>query len=146
MKYSLLIAALLVSGCATSVDGTKFSGKFEKPTQSTISSIGDSPEFADAKAKSYILSRLKDPDSAQFRTISAPYAAYTNSLWMLGAGGEITWIGWAVDVEYNAKNSFGGYVGFTCATVMFSHGNVRTIMPCFRPQPWDAPVFTRIQK
>jgi hypothetical protein len=145
MKKLVLILAMALVGCATSQEGRKFEGKFERPSAERITAIGPQPANIEDQAKTFLIGKLKDPESARFKTSSAPYRAYTNSLWMLGAGGEITWIGWAIDLEYNAKNSYGGYVGFSCETVSFSSGRPVKAAPCFRPQPWDAPIFTKIQ-
>ena len=53
---------------------------------------------------------------------SEPTRAYTNfgSLW----GGEISWYGWIVDIELNAKNRLGGYVGFESYIILFDDNEV----------------------
>lgn len=56
-------------------------------------------------AKDYLQRHLKDPTSAQTEVIRGPrYGGIGN--W---ANGE--WIGWAVCINVNAKNSYGGYAG-----------------------------------
>lgn len=49
------------------------------------------------EAKQAVKARMKDPESARFRSLRADLTPNKN-VWIKG--------------EYNAKNSFGGYVGF----------------------------------
>lgn len=49
------------------------------------------------EAKRAVRERLKDPESARFRNVRVTLTP-NNSVWIKG--------------EYNAKNAFGGYVGF----------------------------------
>jgi hypothetical protein len=57
------------------------------------------PEGSEAKATAAIASKLKDPDSLQVRNLTATGATADPSEWIICG-------------EYNARNSFGGYVGF----------------------------------
>lgn len=64
---------------------------------------------------------LKDPESAKYK-FELPQRAYGNT--GLAYGGGVTWIGMAVRIQINAKNSFGGYTGFKPYTVFFTNGRV----------------------
>ncbi len=72
-------------------------------------SFGDVPGNAEERIQSHFSQVLKDPSSAQYK-IGNPFKAHCN----LGIlyGGKVSWAGWAYPVSVNAKNSYGGYVGF----------------------------------
>lgn len=87
----------------------------------TTANYGTSPEAYEEKIKVYFSVILKDSESARFN-ISKPYKAYVNEGWAVGGG--IKWIGHAVDVQINAKNSYGGYTGFKPYIVIFNNDNL----------------------
>jgi hypothetical protein len=65
---------------------------------------------------SYFESTLKDPDSLQIREIAPPVKAWERDAPI--KGGKLTY-GWFVTATINAKNSYGGYVGFQTYTFVF---------------------------
>ena len=112
MNYSKIIGitlALLLQACGS------------LPTLPDDYAFGPAPDNHEEKIKSHFNLVLKDPASADYR-IGAPYQAYQQE--GIFAGGGIQWADYAVDVYINAKNSFGGYTGFTPYLVYFSNGNV----------------------
>ncbi len=58
--------------------------------------------------KEYFATILKDPESARYR-FGTPRKAYVNN--GLIHGGNLGWVGYAMMVGINAKNSYGGYTG-----------------------------------
>jgi len=84
-------------------------------------SYGYPPDHPDEAIRSYFETILKDPESAHY-TIAAPYRGYCKQGWARGRG--LDWIGWAMNVTVNARNSFGGYTGAQPYTVMFNGGMV----------------------
>lgn len=106
MKYAIItaLAALSMTGCASgSYDA------FSVPRSSSLataqryaSTVAEflktgTPEQAIANAQAAVASLLKDPGSAQFRNVR------------INAYGD----GKVICGEVNAKNSYGGYVGFS---------------------------------
>ncbi|HMS26260.1 MAG TPA: hypothetical protein PKC80_02675 [Burkholderiaceae bacterium] len=71
---------------------------------------------------SYLEPRLKDPDSALTKNITKPKKGYL-TLTSIAAGSSYTY-GWIVHFEVNAKNSYGGYVGYKEYSVVFRDGKV----------------------
>ena len=101
MKKLLFLASLSLAGCAHNV-----------APQEPID-IGDPPSFsaADSAIKSYLRENLKDPDSIKdFEIMSGGYQRVT---WFKGGlltgGKDVS--GWLFCARYNAKNSYGAYVG-----------------------------------
>jgi hypothetical protein len=82
---------------------------------------GPVPELEDAKlqAMDAIRGSLKDPDSAQFRDWT-PFFKNLYNYGFAGAGHYEPL--WQLCVEVNAKNSFGGYTGYTWMYVKFRDG------------------------
>jgi hypothetical protein len=70
--------------------------------------VGSMPreDVARGTARLYLLRRLRDPDSAQFRFGAISKSWYRQSIF------HPTKFAWELPMEVNAKNSFGGYVGF----------------------------------
>jgi len=82
---------------------------------------GDKPDYETAKAhaKETILRNLKDPDSAKFRDSTPLFKTLYN--FGMGAIGNYEPL-WALCIEVNAKNSYGGYTGFEKWIVKFRNG------------------------
>ncbi|MCT2529581.1 hypothetical protein N2382_01810 [SAR92 clade bacterium H921] len=97
--------------------------------------FGSPPSDYKDKIVAYYQMVLKDPESAKYR-YGIPYKAYANE--GSAYGGKVSWSGWAVDVEVNAKNSFGGYTGFESERVLFQNGEV------YKLPPGDRGNFTRV--
>ena len=77
-------------------------------------------ESAQTQAKEVIRQRLKDPDSAQFRNSTPFFKTLYN--YGLAAAGSYEPL-WALCIEVNAKNSYGGYSGFEKWMVKFRNGH-----------------------
>jgi hypothetical protein len=106
-KFTLSVAAtaiLAANGCATPPVNSTSCGP--APTQSEISAAIDS----------YVKSvDWKDPQSVQVRDVRVqPCRAIENGLL---AGGGYT-VGYEIDFEINAKNSYGGYTGFELYSIV----------------------------
>lgn len=112
MKKAALIIAVCASlaGCA---------GALKKPDAST--DYGFPPIGYEQAVKDHFDATLKDPESARYR-IGKPVKAYANNGIIHGGG--IGWAGYLVDVQVNAKNSFGGYAGYSAHIVLFKGENV----------------------
>lgn len=117
-----VVAALLLCGCG----GT--------PVQQVAPQIDagppPTPEAAEQAARRHLARLLKDPDSLkQFAMLGSPHCVK----WYRGAfrtGGMDA--GWQVRFEYNAKNSYGGYVGVTPGHVVM-RGADPLILPSYGP-------------
>lgn len=70
---------------------------------------------------------LKDPDSGQYQ-IQNLFKGYCRNGWL--NGNKVAWKGWAVNVMINGKNAYGGYVGYSPATVLLD-GNGGRILEGF---------------
>ncbi|WP_408098003.1 hypothetical protein ACJVC5_03510 [Peredibacter sp. HCB2-198] len=109
MKNSLLfvIAVLLfATSCAT-------------PNEAEISALnyGIPPKNYEEIYKNGLKNALKDPESLQIRNVKEPKKMWSKDLYR---GLSAYWI---ICGEYNAKNSFGGYVGYDIGAVWFKNGN-----------------------
>lgn len=109
-----IVYAFALTGCASG---------FQRPTQNTY--YGNPPQAYEQTIKSSFEQTLKDPESARYR-IGKPVKAYRNT--GLFYGGNISWSGYLVDVQVNAKNSFGGYVGFKPYIVLFSEERIFKVL------------------
>jgi len=107
------LAFALVSGCAT------------KPpiTQEQLASLnyGSPPENYESIVRDAARERLKDPDSAQFKFGQRPFRAFLE----LNDG---LWGGYIVCFEVNAKNAYGGYVGYVLSYAAINDGRVKQVM------------------
>jgi hypothetical protein len=79
------------------------------------------PSDYEALIKAEMEYMLKDPESARFR-FGTPTRAYSNKGLIYGGG--IAFVGHAVTVHINARNSYGGYTGFKEYTALFSNGSL----------------------
>ncbi|MGS0066844.1 hypothetical protein ACUOJY_32355, partial [Escherichia coli] len=88
-----LSVVLLISACGVS--------------QSEVNSAnyGSKPIDNDAKVIGILKESLKDPDSLKVISITTPARGF--SKYRFGS----TEHGWFTTITYNAKNSYGGYVG-----------------------------------
>lgn len=108
--------SLILAACATG-----------PPTQEELATADYgsiiSQEDAQRKAQSFISSSLKDPNSAQYQWGNVEKG------WIRHApayGGGLVF-GYILDVNVNAKNSFGGYVGFKPYQFVFYNGVIKTV-------------------
>lgn len=105
-----IATVFLVTACASA---------FQRPEP--MSDYGSPPQGYEEAIKVHFEKVLKDPESARYR-FGQPIKAYANE--GLAYGGKVTWVGYLVDVQVNAKNSFGGYVGFKPYMVLFSGNRI----------------------
>lgn len=110
----LAVSALFVLGGCTSLP---------TPEQIRAADYGQYPENYEQIAKAFYDFSLKDPGSAQYRSISAPYKAY------LGSRLDTTQYGWITCVTLNAKNSFGAYTGYSTDGLLIKNGSVIRHVP-----------------
>lgn len=106
----LLFAMLLLSGCMTTPSTTQLSN----------ANYGQLPSNYKENIQNAIIGGLKDPDSAKFK-FGEPRKAYLQG----GLPDDFKmYYGWAVPVSVNAKNSYGGYVGYKTMYYMYSNGQL----------------------
>ncbi len=105
MKFAaILIAALIATGCATDTAVGR-----SEVTPEILAGKAPTPEQAERAVMQQLASSLKDPDSIkQFKMLSPPILTTWYQGLLAGADYEG---GWMVCFEFNAKNSYGGYVG-----------------------------------
>ncbi|WP_213879351.1 hypothetical protein [Pseudomonas sp. dw_358] len=100
VAFSVVALAVLVAGCAAT------------PTQEQINAADYGPEVyqyeAQTAAKGFFSHYLKDPLSAEYKFEQVHRGYYTDSVL---TGGHLHG-GYMLQVSVNAKNAFGGYVGF----------------------------------
>lgn len=104
---SALVAAVLLPGCATTVANWKAMDPGPKPDYET----------AKSQASELLSGLLKDPESAQFKNWT-PFYKMLYNYGPLAAPEPL----WGLCVDLNAKNSFGGYVGFKTYYIKFRDG------------------------
>lgn len=101
-----VLNALLATACITPI---------EPPTiaEQAAADYGAPPvSYKEAIAR-YFDSTLKDPRSIQYGAISDPTKGFFETRAPVISGGKVTvTYGWLVKATINAKNSYGGYVGF----------------------------------
>lgn len=113
MRIAIAAALLVVlSGCAG------------QPTAEQIAALDYGPpisqEAAEAQAKEAISSRLKDPYTAQFQ-FGPVYQGYVTGS---ALEGRKLSPGYLMDVQVNARNSYGGYTGYTPYKFLFFNGKL----------------------
>ena len=94
----LIVSVFLITGCGTASPSLK------------NYTFKDSPDVNKYKAsiKSQTELILKDPQSAKYR-FGTPFKGYTVKH---SNHSEVSWTGWVIPYEVNAKNGYGGYAGF----------------------------------
>ena len=114
--FFLSFFILTLAGCAAT-----------PPTQEELESADYgapiSQQDAKRQATEFFQSHLRDPGSAQYRWTQVERG------WLRHApihGGRIVY-GYKLDVDVNAKNAFGGYVGFRKYSFIFRNGKIETI-------------------
>ena len=81
----------------------------------TVLDPGPSPDDPIAATKLLAVEVLVDPDSATYRFLGV-HPARCKAGW---AKGGKDWIGYAAQIDINAKNRMGGYTGYSRYTVLF---------------------------
>ncbi len=111
-NFGLVPFLLVLTGCASG------------PTTEEISKADYGRNMTAAEcvaiAEQVVANRLRDPSSAQFRH-SPCYQGNWSSVPVLGMSVEF---GWLQQGQVNAKNAFGGYVGFRPYQVLIRNGAV----------------------
>lgn len=112
MKWSMLVLLPFLAACASG------------PTQEQMVKANYGRDMSATQCESAVervISRdLKDPSSAQF-SHSPCYKGHWGSVPILGLGVEF---GWVQDGAVNAKNAYGGYVGFRSYKALVRDGSV----------------------
>lgn len=90
--FFVVLAVLMLSGCG--------------PTQQELrnADYGRPPSNPEEVIRSYMNTRLKDPDSAKYSIRKGPIQGWNSFGGML--------FGYIVCADINAKNSYGGYTGW----------------------------------
>jgi ketosteroid isomerase-like protein len=89
------------------------------PEELQSADYGEKPVHYEEAVRAYFRKRLRDPDTVQYGEITAPVRGYTTSVAGMIVARETRHYGWSVKATVNAKNSFGGYVGFKTYTFLF---------------------------
>lgn len=119
--FLILVLATSFAGCAALSD--KWTIKTVEDTAS-----GEAPIQYEESIKSYLGNTLKDPFSAQYKNFSIPKKyinktrVVTQSPTLINVNGYATETNthcWLVTVDVNAKNSYGGYIGWTTYVFLF---------------------------
>jgi hypothetical protein len=115
-KLSLL-AALAVLACGAGLN----SGCYTTIDAAAVARADAGPVPADyaQQIDQWLRYNLKDYDSANIQ-LGEPAKDYSNSL----QGHNVITYGWMVAAQINAKNSFGGYTGFTPYQFFFVEGGL----------------------
>lgn len=116
-----LYTAILVGAAAFDIAGCA-DVPIPKPTledQQQADYGGKPVEYRETIGR-YFDDTLKDPRSIQYGEITAPVTGFYQLRAPLISGGKLsTTFGWLVTASINAKNSYGGYVGFRTYTFIF---------------------------
>jgi hypothetical protein len=85
-------------------------------------SYGDPPNRTEDVITTYLRETLKDPDSLKNLRIGVPKKGWTKSNY-----GKDVLYGYWVGFSYNAKNSYGGYVGQKAHCAFFQGDYIRQV-------------------
>lgn len=111
IKWASLSGVLLISACGVSQNEVNSANYGLKPIDN------------DAKVIGMIKESLKDPDSLKVISITTPARGFSK----YGFGS--TEHGWFTTITYNAKNSYGGYVGAKSSTFVYLNGDYKVAVP-----------------
>ncbi len=103
-----IFALLFLNACASE----------PKPEELAAADYGTYPDNYVQIVKDYLGRALKDPSSAQYGDFTTP-----RKYWM-GGGLTPRQFGYMTCATYNAKNSFGGYVGYETDLFLIKNGMV----------------------
>nr|WP_181374623.1 hypothetical protein [Pectobacterium carotovorum]AKG47447.1 hypothetical protein pA_00007 [Pectobacterium carotovorum] len=105
MKYlAIAFTSLVLAGCASNS---------KNPASANY---GAEPVNNEQAVISQLKNELKDPDSVKIMSITKPRRGYAT----YGFGKSE--FGWHTEVKYNAKNSYGGYVGAKTRQYLYLNG------------------------
>ena len=106
IRLILGLSAILTVACATA----------PTPEEAAAADYGPYPMGYEDVIKEHMRGRLKDPYGAQCRFLNPPMKGWQR------LGGRT--FGWIVCADINAKNSYGGYIGFKRRYFMLRHGRI----------------------
>jgi len=109
----IIVVGLLLSACAGRPGGN-FVGV------NTPDDAGDLPSNYKEAAVTFLENQLRDPGSAQIEIGEAQRGSCD-----IGIYGKFH--GWRVPIRYNAKNAYGGYVGYQNAYVWFNGARIKRV-------------------
>lgn len=112
--FTALLSIVLIGCASTPSPETLANAYFGSPPESD--------EFAQSTMAQYIEQSLKDPESAQYRNFRSEGKGW------YGGGVYKRHFGWRYSVEVNAKNSFGGYVGFRQYLAVFQDNTLTYLL------------------
>jgi hypothetical protein len=113
MSTRLFLAGLVLFGTMTAMTGC---GTITASTaEINVADFGPRPENVEARVKTVFANSLKDPDSALYKFGELRHGWYFSGL--LNGAEKI--FGWVQIVDVNAKNSYGGYVGYRRHYIFF---------------------------
>ena len=104
---------ILVAGCAS---GPPTAEEYAKADYGAPIVQSD----AEAKAQTFLKTSLKDPATAQYEWGSVGQGYFRTAPI---EGGKLLW-GYRMEAKINAKNSFGGYTGYTPWYFLFKDGEL----------------------
>jgi hypothetical protein len=107
-KLAMLIFATAFAGCAS----------LPSREEAASADYGAFPNEYEQIVKSYYETRLKDPESVRYRSISHP------KIFWLGSRFSGARYGYMVCATLNAKNSYGAYVGFKTDGLLIRDGAI----------------------
>lgn len=121
---TVFLLAIVLSACAGQRGGNWVGAN-------TWEDAGVLPKDYEAKIKNHLRDTLKDPDSLKQFKVSSPVKGACS----IGIYGDF--YGWVAEVTYNAKNSYGAYIGAQTLYYWFNHGEITRISsaPRFCPTP-----------
>ena len=86
--------------------------------------FGPAPTDCEKVIKKWMKDNLRDPFSAQIEEISQPEKSWWGQLGGLAVARDIKY-GWVVTAKINAKNAYGGYIGFKKYWFYFRDGEIK---------------------
>jgi hypothetical protein len=119
LKITVALAAALLAVAPTAITGcTNLLPNLNLPSEAAMAraDFGPYPNNYEQIVKANLEPRLIDPGSIQYRRITSP----RKFGWVRGEA----FYGWAVCVEYNAKNRTGGYSGFSYELFLIRNNGV----------------------
>jgi hypothetical protein len=111
--FVVALSLALLAGCAS----------LPNSQQAAAADYGAFPSEYEQIVKSYYDNTLKDPGSAQYRSVTAP-----QKYW-LGDRFTGAQYGYLVCATLNAKNSYGAYIGFQTDALLIRNGVVIQYIP-----------------
>lgn len=107
------IAVAFVSACSTAPTGE----------QVAQADYGFYPENYEVIVRNYYNKTLKDPESVKYQGITSPQKYWVSKRF------QDTSYGYLVCVTLNAKNSYGGYVGYNTDGILIKNGSIIQVFP-----------------